>query len=142
MAQPGDALTPRGERRRALALWLMAGLAGAVAFALLRAMPPPPAGAVAFCPLRRFLGLPCPGCGMTRALAHLARGEWREALTFHPLAPLVAGELALAWAAAGLALTWRAAARLAGWVPAVLAADAALFIALWAGRLASGTWPR
>lgn len=137
-----DALTPRGGRRRALALWVAAGLAGALAFAWLRAVAPPSPDAVPFCLLRRFLGIPCPGCGMTRALAHLARGEWRSALALHPLSPLVAFELALGWAAAGLAMAWRAAGRLAAWVPAVLAADAALFVALWAGRLASGTWPR
>jgi hypothetical protein len=120
----------------------LAGLAGALAFAWLRAVAPPSPEAVPFCLFRRLLGLPCPGCGMTRALAALSRGDWRAALAFHPFSPLVAGELALGWAAAGLAIAWRPAARLGAWVPALLAADAALFVALWAGRLASGTWPR
>ncbi len=118
-------------------------MAGALAFAVLRAVTPPPAASAApFCPLRFLLGIPCPGCGMTRALAHLARGEWRPALALHPLAPLVAAELAMGWAAAGLALARRAAGRLRAWVPPILAADAALLVALWAGRLATGTWPR
>jgi len=82
---------------------------------------------------------------MTRALSHLARGEWRAAVALHPLAPLLAAELALGWAAAGAALLPRgkaAAERWRSWIPAVLTADGALLVALWAGRLASGTWPR
>jgi hypothetical protein len=100
-------------------------------------------GSAPWCPFRRLLGIPCAGCGMTRALAHLAVGDWRSALALHPLAPLVAAELVLAWVAAGLeALGWRSAARLRSWVPALVVADGALLVALWAGRLASGAWPR
>lgn len=48
------------------------------------------------CPLRAMTGLPCPFCGMTHATVALGGGHWREALGFHPLAPLVlAGMLAL-----------------------------------------------
>jgi hypothetical protein len=42
-----------------------------------------------FCPLRAVTGIPCPSCGITRALAHLERGQWAEAVRCHPLAPLV-----------------------------------------------------
>lgn len=143
MDEPGDALSPRD--RRALVRWLAAGGAGLLAFALLRAVTPPPPDVLPLCLVRRVLGLPCPGCGMTRALAHLARGEWRAALALHPLAPLLAAELALGWAAAGAAVLSRAKAAAElwrSWVPAVLAADGALLVAVWAGRLASGTWPR
>jgi hypothetical protein len=41
------------------------------------------------CPLRAVTAIPCPSCGLTRALAHLERGHWAEALKFHPFAPLV-----------------------------------------------------
>jgi hypothetical protein len=136
----GAALSARDPRR--LALWAAAGVAGALTFAFLRAAVPLPPEVAPFCLVRRFLGIPCPGCGMTRALSHLARGEWRAALAFHPLAPLVAAELALGWAAAGLAAVSPSPARWPSWVPALLAADGALLVALWAGRLASGTWPR
>jgi glucan phosphoethanolaminetransferase (alkaline phosphatase superfamily) len=41
-------------------------------------------------------GIPCPSCGLTRALAHLERGHVSEALRFHPFVPLVfASALAL-----------------------------------------------
>ena len=139
----GDAASPPD--RRALVRWLAAGGAGLLAFALLRTVTPPPPEVLPFCVVRRVLGIPCPSCGMTRALSHLARGEWRAALALHPLAPLVAAELALGWAAAGAALLPRAKAaaeRWRSWIPTLLAADGALLVALWAGRLASGTWPR
>ncbi len=41
------------------------------------------------CPLRAVTGIPCPSCGLTRALAHLERGHWAEAVRFHPFAPFV-----------------------------------------------------
>ena len=46
-------------------------------------------GALVLCPLRAVTGVPCPSCGLTRALAHLERGHWAEAVRFHPFAPLV-----------------------------------------------------
>lgn len=40
------------------------------------------------------LGLPfCPGEGLGRAIAFLARGEWREAIAMHWGAPLVVAVL-------------------------------------------------
>jgi hypothetical protein len=40
------------------------------------------------CPFRLLTGLPCPMCGMTRAVASLLRGNWQDALAFHLLSPL------------------------------------------------------
>ena len=39
------------------------------------------------CPLLRTTGIPCPGCGLTRAVMLLLHGEFREALHFHAFAP-------------------------------------------------------
>lgn len=43
---------------------------------------------VQVCGFRWLTGLPCPLCGMTRALASLLHGEWREAIALHALSPL------------------------------------------------------
>ncbi len=145
VSSPVPAAEKPGSQARLLARWAAAGVLGAAAFAILRAVTPPPPEVLPFCLVRRYLGIPCPGCGMTRALSHLARGEWRATLALHPMAFLIAAELAFGWASAGLALLPRTKGLAERWlsrIPSVLVADAALLIALWAGRLASGTWPR
>jgi hypothetical protein len=38
-----------------------------------------------FCPLALFAGIPCPGCGLTRATIALFHGDLGGALRFHPL---------------------------------------------------------
>ena len=40
---------------------------------------------VPFCPMASVLGIPCPGCGLTRATLALARGDLRQAFALHPL---------------------------------------------------------
>lgn len=37
------------------------------------------------CIFRLLTGIPCPGCGMTRALAAVLRGDAASAFSFHPL---------------------------------------------------------
>lgn len=44
---------------------------------------------VPICPSRGLLGIPCPGCGLTRATEALVMGDFVAMLHFHPLAPLV-----------------------------------------------------
>lgn len=39
------------------------------------------------CPFFHALGLPCPGCGMTRASVFLAHGELKQAMVMHAFAP-------------------------------------------------------
>jgi Protein of unknown function (DUF2752) len=64
------------------ALWLGVSLAAAVVgVAWLRLGLPRPA-----CPLHAATGLPCPGCGTTRAIEALLAGEWSAALALNPLA--------------------------------------------------------
>jgi Protein of unknown function (DUF2752) len=46
-------------------------------------------GSLVLCPLRAVTGVPCPSCGLTRALAHLERGHLAEAVRLHPFAPLL-----------------------------------------------------
>lgn len=120
---------------------MLAGLVGLAGLGALHVWHPTDDPRGSLCLFRRVSGVPCPGCGMTRAFAHLAKGEWSEAARDHPLSFLVAPELALAWLAWGLSLSGRlhkvGGVRLEG----VLLANAGLLVALWLGRLATGTLP-
>jgi len=120
-------------------LWLLAGLAGLAGFAVLHVWVPSGDPSGAFCLSRRLFHLPCPGCGMTRAFAHLAKGEWSAALTLHPLAPVVAMEIAAFWAVWGLGLASGRTVRLP--IESLLLGNVALLLALWLGRAATGTLP-
>lgn len=71
---------------------------------------------ISLCPMVLATGLPCPGCGMTRAAVLFLQGHWRAAWQMHPFFFAV---LALAvWAFAGRyaagrgsrALKWTASA--------------------------------
>lgn len=41
------------------------------------------------CPFRTLLGIPCPGCGLTRATEAMLVGDLTTMLHFHPLAPII-----------------------------------------------------
>lgn len=41
------------------------------------------------CPWALLLGVPCPGCGLSRAAALLLHGQLEGALQLHPLSPLL-----------------------------------------------------
>jgi len=46
------------------------------------------------CIFHRWTGMPCPGCGMTRAFCGISRGHLSQAWALHPLSfPLYAGAL-------------------------------------------------
>ncbi len=82
------------------------GLIGGVAAVFLAARLYAPwvsAGPVV-CPMHGLVGLPCPSCGMTRAMCALVTGEWGAAAGFnalvYPLALLMAGGALVALAEA------------------------------------------
>lgn len=92
---PGD---PRPRWRIAAIVALVWGLAAVPFFS-----------GFAVCPSARFFRFPCPGCGMTRALDLLARGELASSLAMHPLAlPTALSQLALAAASIVAASKWGA----------------------------------
>jgi pimeloyl-ACP methyl ester carboxylesterase len=122
-------------------LWLFTGLAGLTGLAILHLWVPSGDPSTAICLMRRFFHLPCPGCGMTRALAHLAKGEWSAAVRDHPLAPVLALEGVLVWAAWGAALAAERSLRLPVRLESLVLANAAALVALWLGRAATGTLP-
>ncbi|MDO5574339.1 MAG: DUF2752 domain-containing protein [bacterium] len=47
-----------------------------------------------FCPMKILTGIPCPGCGMTRAVVLMFTGHFAESFEMHPMA--------LAWILLGL----------------------------------------
>lgn len=94
-------------------------------------------GVPSFCPMRVLFHLPCPTCGMTRALRHGLHGDFQSAAALHPLwVPVIATGLALVAAEAlgylrtgrwGVALDRRPVQR-------VLGALAVALVAVWLAR--------
>ena len=127
---------------RSFPLWAAAGLAGLSGLVLLHLWVPAPGVGNTVCLVRRLTGVPCPGCGMTRALAHLAKGEWAAAAADHALAFPLAAELLLGWLAWGASLLGRWPLLLpAGWTTRLLCGHMAVLIVFWLGRAATGTLP-
>ncbi len=127
IAQPARTLP----RPFALAGWLVApGLVFAVATAASRL-------GLVLCPFRLATHLPCPGCGMTRAMLALCHADLRTALVAHPLSPFLAVALGVWWVNNLLAASGRprlvtlpASAGRLWWVALAIA------LALWVARLA------
>jgi hypothetical protein len=95
--QPAPALSATPRRRRLFA-HLLLGTAVLLCAALL-IYPPTRFSFYPICPIHQFLGIDCPGCGATRALAALLRGHLTEALRLNaffvlllPAALALAGE--------------------------------------------------
>ncbi len=121
--------------------WWLAGFVGLAGLAVLHVWVPSNDPATAICFSRRFFHIPCPGCGLTRAFAHLAKGEWGAAVTLHPCAPLLAAEAIVGWLAWGASLVARRPLRLPVSTDALLLGHAAGLCALWVVRAAMGTLP-
>ena len=93
---------------------------------------------VVVCPLRLCTGTYCPGCGGSRAAAALVRGDVVGAWQHHPYVVLLAAQiLVLAGLAAHPASRDWLARR---WV-ALVVANAAVLVVVWALRLALGQIP-
>jgi hypothetical protein len=114
-------------------------VAPAVAAATLAAWDPARNGGPPLCPLRACTGISCPACGLTRAIGALLHGRWHEAVTLHPLAPLVLFELAAIWMLTLARRAGRARPLQGSTASALLAANAVLFLVVWAVRLGTGS---
>lgn len=73
-------------QRGASGVWRRLSVVGVLAAVLAIAL----ALEVPFCPTATLFGVPCPGCGLTRATLCLLSGELAQALRFHPLVVLLA----------------------------------------------------
>jgi hypothetical protein len=91
------------------------------------------------CPIRAVLGISCPGCGLSRAMALLIQGDWHASLIMHAFAPVFLAGFALLGASVVMPrafhrklvrVTARWERRL-GIIPALLAA----FLTYWILRL-------
>ena len=89
------------------------------------------------CPVASLLGIPCPGCGLTRAGWALLQGDWHQALALHPLAPVIV-PLVAGMAVALLVREVRAAAPAvpARWTTCLLWVLCALLLGVWLARFA------
>ena len=100
-----------------------------------------PAGSPILCLFRRVVSLPCPGCGLSRAVSRLLHGEVGSSIRLHPFALLLGLEAVTAWVVVGVRVHRGfpiALPRSAGqWA----LGHAVGLIAFWLGRLASGTAP-
>jgi hypothetical protein len=48
-----------------------------------------PGAGIPVCAFHWLTGRPCPLCGLTRGLFHIAKGHWTAAIGYHALSPLV-----------------------------------------------------
>lgn len=107
----------------------------------LRVWTPTDDGATTVCVFRRCTGTSCPGCGLTRGIAHVVRGDFAAAWHNHPLAILIGFEALVATAL--FWLTSRGQIRF-DWLrlgTLWLAAHIPLLILVWAVRILTGTLP-
>jgi len=93
------------------------------------------------CPIALVTGVPCPGCGMTRAASALIRGDIALALDYHPLIPLIAGVVVAGWVWWLLRRAGRVQPMPTQLVNLGLIGIGVSLVAVWMLRFASGTLP-
>ena len=59
------------------------------------------------CPIRHGLGIPGPGCGLSRAMISGLHGDWYQALLMHAFAPVAIAALLLIMMSGLLPTGWR-----------------------------------
>ena len=94
----------------------------------------------ALCMYRLLTGLPCPGCGGTRSLVHLAHGRLLESLEFHPFGIVILPLCLVMGSSLLWPQSWHKRVRMflnghRRTVARIYAAFIALFVAFGLGRL-------
>jgi hypothetical protein len=90
------ALRAAAPASRARRVAIVLGIAGSFAAVVALELP--------LCPTATLLGVPCPGCGLTRATLRLLHADLTGALALHPLSPALAP--LIAWLGSKAALDY------------------------------------
>ncbi len=138
---PISTAAPALARRGRFGWWAGAAGAALAAWLVLALWTPPSGWEGSLCLFRRHTHVPCPGCGLTRAFALLAKGDLAAAVGMHPLAPLLAAEALLLWLAWGRAILRGRALSLERWEISIAVVHLVLFGSVWLFRLVTGTLP-
>jgi hypothetical protein len=91
------------------------------------------------CPTAAIFGIPCPGCGLTRATLALFRGDFSTALHFHPLVflatPMYFGMIgSIAWGYVRGGIDKIPSGRLTKALSAIALTTFVLLIVVWLAR--------
>jgi hypothetical protein len=125
---------------RARAVLIFAGLSAVFIVSVM--WRPPDNPSLILCPFRLLTGLPCPGCGMTRAFCAIGHGELWRAVRFNLLSPAVFLAAIAVWiyAAATVFKFDKARSFFLRLLPGALVTKIlfALVIVWWAARLIGG----
>ena len=104
MMVSAENMTSAEKRASAGTLWGL--LTGVFAASILLPLPASPNDQIAHlpsvCVFYNLTGLPCPGCGLTRAFVCLGHGHLRESLHWHPLGLVIYAVFLLLWLRCGV----------------------------------------
>jgi hypothetical protein len=125
-------------RTRLAVAWLLATLLLGIGCVFLSTWAPPEDPHLTVCFFRLATHTPCPGCGLTRSVAHLLKGDVRSSVAEHPLGPVLAIEIAVAWVAGGFWVFNRVRLCSLRLLEAGLTGNAILLIGAWVVRLLVG----
>ena len=121
-------------------LWLLAGLVMLSTGLLLSVWHPSDRIEHSICFMRRVFEVPCPGCGLTRGFAALAKWDFAAAVAAHPLSPLFALEALAAWLFWGRVSWLRTPMLTTASLNAMLLVQVVLLLTVWGVRLTAGSF--
>lgn len=98
-------------------------------------------GAPSLCPVAVVTGTACPGCGLTRAIVALARGDVGASWASHPLGGVIALQIVVAATWWTVSQVRRVPLPRPNVVAGVLAATAVAAVCVWGLRMSNGTLP-